>query len=253
MVNILRYSITLSILIFAALIFNSLSPLPVNALEKTITNSIGMEFVLIPGGTCTMVSPADGSRCEVTIKPFLICRTECTQKAWDSVGGHDIRQWKGSNLPIERADWNDCKEWCAKAGLRLPTEPEWEYACRAGTSTPYYFGSSSSDLENYAWYKDNSQGRTHPVGMKISNAFGLFDLYGNLWEWCEDAWHEGYSKIPADGTARGDPNATHRCARGGSWEGEARYCSSSWRDSFRAGLNDSSLGFRPAASLVDIF
>lgn len=219
--------------------------------EKT-----GMEFVLVPGGSFVRGSSSnepgrnhEDNRPRVTVDPFLLCRTECTQKVWDKIGGHDIRQWKGGDLPIERVDWNDSSKWCRMVGLRLPTETEWEYACRAGTRSSYNFGSSHADLGVYAWFLRNSNGRTHPVKEKKPNAFGLFDLCGNVWEWCEDTWHEDYSRAPADGSAWVDPDPSYRIARGGSWESQESYCRSSNRARFRPGLNDSSLGFRPACSL----
>ena len=220
-----------------------------NKVEIYLHDKTGLEFVLIPGGTFTLMSSADSPGREVTIRPFLICRTECTQKAWDLTGGYDIRQWKNPDLPIERVDWNGCREWCAKTGLRLPTESEWEYACRGGTKTSHYFGKSSSGLEKYAWYNRNSQGKTHPVGRKKPNAFGLFDLFGNISEWCEDSWREDYSKTPVDGTAWVDPETLNRCVRGGCWECATCWCSSARRRGYRLGLNDMNIGFRPACSM----
>ncbi len=217
----------------------------------------GLEFVLVPGGRFTMGTPAgapgrydnEGPERRVSIKPFLLCRTECTQEAWDKIGGYDIRQSKGADLPIERVRWDDCTVWCRKAGLRLPTEAEWEYACRAGTSTAYYSGDGESDLDAIGWYRKNSDSRTHPVGEKRPNAFGLRDISGNVWEWCEDTWHESYSKAPTDGSARLDGDSSERVVRSACWESQARYCRSFTRTAFRQGLRDGRTGFRPACSL----
>ena len=169
----------------------------------------GLEFVLVPGGSFQMGSPSgEKGRNDdeepvhtVTVKPFLICRTECTQKAWDMIDGEDQRKWKGPDLPIDEVTWDDCISWCRKAGLRLPTESEWEYACRAGTSTLYYFGTSESDLGNHAWYHGNSSSKTHSVGSKSPNAFGLFDMQGNLSEWCQDNYFSAYFYAPTNGSS----------------------------------------------------
>jgi len=217
----------------------------------------GLEFVLVPGASVTMGTPEgapgrygnEGPEHRVKIKPFLLCRTECTQEAWDKIGGNDIRQWKGADLPIERVSWDDCTIWCRKAGLRLPTEAEWEYACRAGTSTAFYAGNGEADLDAIGWYRKNADGRTHPVGKKKSNAFGLVDMSGNVWEWCEDTWHENYVGAPRDGTAWIGEDAAKRVVRGACWESQAQYCRSFTRTAFRQGLRDSSTGFRPACSL----
>ncbi|MFH1998514.1 MAG: formylglycine-generating enzyme family protein, partial [Planctomycetota bacterium] len=212
----------------------------------------GLEFVLVPGGSFMMGSD-DGSSDEkpvhrVSIKPFLLCRTECTQEAWDRIGGKDSRKWRGSNLPIENVSWDACTAWCQKAGLRLPTEAEWEYACRAGTSFSYCFGDSDSSLSGYAWYDGNSGNKTHPVGEKKENAFGLYDMPGNVWEWCQDGYHDSYSGAPSDGSAWDSGASSRRVDRGGSWDLDSRYCRSANRNRYTPDCCYDYLGFRPALS-----
>ena len=115
---------------------------------------------------------------------------------------------------------------------RLPTEAEWEYACRAGTTTRYYFGDDASQLGDYAWYSANSQSKTHPVGQKKPNAWGLYDMSGNVWEWCEDDWHDNYIGAPTDGSAWliNNDNRSHlKCLRGGSWFESPNLCRSAYR------------------------
>jgi len=227
-----------------------------NTLKKFRHDKTGLEFVLVPAGILIRNLPVEASGGQkggpqgyVFLRAFLLSTTPCTQAAWDRIGGSDMRQWRGPGLPVERVGWSDCTEWCRKAGLRLPSETEWEYACRAGTDSLYFFGNSDSDLEKYAWYSENSGGRTHPVGEKPPNAFGLLDMGGNVWEWCEDCWHEFYSDAPADGSARKDGDPTKLVVRGGSWESALKPCRSSSRGGRRAGLHDNSQGFRPACSL----
>jgi formylglycine-generating enzyme required for sulfatase activity len=226
-----------------------------NTLKTFRHDGTGLDFVLVPAGVLMRDEPAagpeeeGGGRGYVSIRSFLLSRTPCTQAAWDRIGGTDMRQWKGPDLPVERVGWNDCTEWCRKAGLRLPSETEWEYACRAGTDTVYFFGNSDSDLDDHAWFSRNSDGRTHPVGAKPPNAFGLFDMGGNVWEWCEDGWHEHFSNAPADGSARRDSDPDKRVVRGGSWESSLQSCRSASRGGRRIGLHDNSQGFRPACSL----
>ena len=169
----------------------------------------GLTFVLVPGGSFTMGSPAgeerrglgEGPEHSVNVRALLMCATECTQAAWEKGGGANGSQWKGPQLPVEKVDWNEGREWCGRNGLRLPSEAEWEYACRAGTSTRFSFGDADGSLAEHAWFADNSGGATHPVGQRRANPWGLFDVYGNVSEWCEDLSHRNYSGAPADGTA----------------------------------------------------
>ena len=217
---------------------------------REITNSIGMKLVLIPPGEFMMGSPEDeegrwedeGPQHRVRItKPFYFGLYQVTQEeygrvmgrnpSWFSRGGRGSDGVSGldtSRFPVENVSWNDAMGFCRKLSAlpaersagreyRLPTEAEWEYACRAGTTTRYSFGHDASQLGDYAWYHDNSDRRTHPVGQKQANPWALYDLYGNLWEWCSD-WFSSdyYANSPAD-----DPNGpawgSGRVLRGGGW------------------------------------
>jgi len=161
-----------------------------NTVKIYCHDKTGLEFVLVPGGSYRMgYGPRDYDEKPVhtvNIKPFLICRTECTHKAWFLISAAEERERKSSDLPIRKVNWDDSTSWCHKAGLRLPTEAEWEYSCRAGSTTQFCFGDSDSNLGDYAWYKRNSAEQVQSVAQKQPNAFGLFDMHGNLWEWCQD-------------------------------------------------------------------
>jgi len=228
-----------------------------NTVEIYCHDRTGLEFVLVPGGSFMMGSPSgepgrydnEGPMHRVSIEPFLICRTECTQAAWDRIGGDDDRYWSGADLPIETVSWDDCTVWCEKAGLRLPTESEWEYACRAGSTGRFCFGDSDSGLGEYAWHGDNSGDETHPVGKKKPNAFGLFDTHGNVWEWCSDKWHDSYSGAPDDGTSWESGGGSWRVDRGGCWFSNARRCRSAFRARGGSGNRSNYDGFRPARSI----
>jgi formylglycine-generating enzyme required for sulfatase activity len=167
-------------------------------------NTIGIEFILIPAGSFTMGSN-DGDSDEkpphtVTIsRPFYIGKYEVTQKQWVIIMGNNPSGFKGGNNPVENVSWNDVQEFIRKlnakegtTAYRLPTEAEWEYACRAGSTTKYCFGNDKSQLGQYAWYEKNSDNKTHPVGQLQANAWGLYDMHGNVWEWCEDWYGEDY-------------------------------------------------------------
>jgi formylglycine-generating enzyme required for sulfatase activity len=128
------------------------------------------------------------------------------------------------SLPVDSVSWDDAQKFCTRLSqatgrvIRLPSEAEWEYACRAGTTTEFFFGDSEADLDDYAWFNWNSDGRTHPVGTKAANSWGLHDMTGNVWEWCEDIWHSDYEGAPADGRAWQDRAEVQprRCLRGGA-------------------------------------
>ena len=227
----------------------------------------GLEFVLVPGETVWMGSGASADEKpvhQVTIQPFLLCRTECTQEAWDRIGGEDSRVWRGKTLPIDGVSWNDCTAWCRKAGLRLPSEAEWEYACRGGKTGNYCYGDDESDLHRYGNYCDRSNtngfgwqdmkhddghDKTAPVKSYLPNAFGLYDMHGNLWEWVQDVYHSNYEGAPTDGSAWEDKGSGFRVRRGGGWGYVAWSCRSAVRLRLVPGGRGCHLGFRPALSL----
>lgn len=219
----------------------------------------GLEFVLIPGGRFYMGSSTDekgresseGSQRTVTVKPFLLCRTECTQAAWDCYQVEDERYWNGDRLPIENVSWEDCVAWCERASLRLPTEAEWEFACRGGCGSAFCFGGPSSGLGSYAWYSDDASGKVHSVGLKKPNAFGLYDMHGNVLEWCRDRWHDSYSGVPSDGSPWETGIEPFRVIRGGSWFNLPKHCRSASRKKMNSKHRSLDLGFRPAKSIED--
>ncbi len=193
--------------------------------EKT-----GIAMVFIPAGRFEMGSPkavrdsSDDERPVHTVritKPFYLGKFEVTQDQWTRVMGDWSFAFKGGDSPAESVSWNDCQDFFAAAGgqLRLPTEAEWEYACRAGSSTAYSFGDSPSSLGDYAWHAGNSGRKSHPVGRKKPNAWGLYDMYGNVFEWCQDWCDLGYyERSPVDDPPGGDPGSlSYRVVRGGSW------------------------------------
>jgi len=223
-----------------------------------------LEFVLIPGGAYTMGSfqgiifqlgredgreECEGPDHKVLLRPFLLCRTECNQKAWDIIQGDDDRQWSDQKNPIENVSWDDCRAWCKSAGLRLPTEAEWEYACRGGTTQRFFFSNSPANLGAFAWYKHNGLDKSHNVGRKDINPFGLYDVYGNVAEWCLDNWHANYNNAPKDGSAWYEEGSNLRIVRGGGWNSDGLSLRSATRRHHAADVRKSSIGFRPAASL----
>ena len=234
--------------------------------SMTFINTSGMEFVRIPAGEFDMGSPSDevgrydceGPVHHVNIgKAFYMDRYEVTQKQWRAVMGDNPSCFTGDDdLPVECVSWDDVQEFIRKLNdtegttkYRLPSEAEWEYACRAGTTTRYSFGDDESELGDYAWYDDNSNDKTHPVGQKKPNPWGLYDMHGNVWEWVQDCWHSNYNGALADGSAwvySCKYDGADRVYRGGGWFGDSRGCRSAIRDDrgCGCGVRCVDLGFR---------
>ncbi len=223
---------------------------------------VSLELVWIPPGEFLMGSPEDeedryadeGPQHRVRIsRGFWMGKYEVTQAQWESVMGGNPSYITGDPMrPVERVMWEDCQAFLRKlnrraggSGFRLPTEAEWEYACRAGTTTGFSFGDDYSRLRKYAWYYANSDVTTYPVGGKKPNAWGLYDMHGNVWEWCEADWHDGYRGAPTDGSAWVDaPRGLDRVFRGGGWNFDPGGSRSAFRFRFTPGFRFYDLGFR---------
>ena len=210
----------------------------------------GMIFICIPGGTFKMGSNEykdEKPIHEVTLDSFLISKYETTQEVWRKIMGNNPSKFKGYNSPVEMVSYDECQEFCKKTGLRLPTEAEWEYAARAGTTTRFYWGNKENG--DYMWYSRNSGNIPHPVGGKKPNGFGLYDMSGNVWEFCQ-GW---YGKYPSNAQTNpiGPASGKYRVLRGGSW---FRYDAVSCRVTSRFRGNnpdasDSIEGFRCAQNI----
>lgn len=184
---------------------------------------------------------------------FFIACFPITQGQYQLVCGNNPSQFSDAeNLPVENVSWFDAKLFCEKLStltqshFRLPSEAEWEYICRAGATTEYFFGDNAQDLGNYAWYDLNSNEQTAPVGLKAPNPWGIYDLVGNVWEWCEDVWHGDYQNAPTDGSSwmTNQETQLRRCVRGGAWNMDAFRCRSSYRSYDWNDTKTNRLGFR---------
>ncbi len=158
-------------------------------------------------------------------QPFYMGKYDVTQEQYQQLIGTNPSKFKGKDNPVETVSSDDAQEFCktlterTRQSVRLPTEAEWEYSCRAGTTTTYYSGDAEADLGRVAWYGVNSTNTTHPVGQKEANAFGLYDMHGNVWQWCQDWYGEDYySKSPVE-NPQGPDQGTGRLLRGGGWSG----------------------------------
>jgi formylglycine-generating enzyme required for sulfatase activity len=260
---------------------------------EDLGNGVTFDMVYIPGGTFLMGSPETEAESRdnekpqhrVTIQPFFMGKYTATQAQWKAVAqlakierdlDPDPSRFKGDNRPVERVFWYDAVEFCARLSqktgknYRLPSEAEWEYGCRAGTTTPFHFGETiTTDLANYngnETYLDAPKGKyrqeTVDVGNFPPNAFGLYEMHGNVWEWCADPWHDNYKGAPTDGRVWDEKENAHRyqnsvdllvmsgnddrdrLLRGGSWNYYPRHCRSAFRDYFAPDTRDYTFGFR---------
>ena len=240
-------------------------------------DALALDMVLVPAGKFIMGSPDDeserdeseGPLHEVTLRSFFMGRYPVTQAQWKAVAAidkiemdldPDPSNFKGANLPVEQVSWYEAVEFCKRLKkhtqrpYRLPSEAEWEYACRAGTTTPFAFGKTlTTDAANYdgnQTYNDGPEGeyrkQTTPVDeFDLANAFGLCDMHGNVDEWCADHWHSNYEDAPTNGSAWLTADETSsRVLRGGSWSFIPRYCRSATRYDVRPDFRDYRVGFR---------
>jgi formylglycine-generating enzyme required for sulfatase activity len=230
--------------------------------EQKQQNTIDMEFIFISSGEFNMGSSSnenyrsnnEGPVHQVKISnAFYLGKYEVTQKQWRDVMGTNPSYFESDNLPVESVSWNDVQDFIKKLNekeggnkYRLPTEAEWEYAARAGTTTSYSFGDDVSKLGKYAWYDENGM-RTEPVhkvGQKKPNLWGLYDMHGNVLEWVQDKWHEDYNGAPTDGSSWESGDDSDRVVRGCSWMDAEYHCRSAYRDKYEPSDLPFNLGFR---------
>ena len=233
--------------------------------DRITTQNGGVELILIPGGRFRMGSPDgvgnDDERPmhEVNIRTFYLGHYPVTNEEY----AHFLeanpkerqpaywadRRFNQARQPVVGVDWEEAHRFAQWAGGRLPTEAEWEYAVRAGTTSRYFWGESDTAADEYAWYRANSQSTTHPVGEKRHNAFGLYDMVGNVYEWQQDRWHHNYRGAHGDGSAWEDGMNDRRVIRGGSWINKPEALRSAYRYGNDPGYRDYDIGFRLAQDL----
>ena len=204
----------------------------------------GIEFVYIPPGSFIMGSDTywenekPPHKVEIS-KGFWMSKYEITQKQWKSIMGDNPSHFKGDDHPVDSINWYDAQDFIKELNFkgngkfRLPTEIEWEYACRAGSETEFHFGDDESLVINYAWTTTNGENRSHPVGEKLPNAWGLHDMLGNVWEWCEDWYDENAYKRHIKGDFIPPEKARFRVKRGGSFQSKQKYPIKNYRSAYR--------------------
>lgn len=233
--------------------------LPIDAARSdlVVIERLREEMILVPSGEFLMGAlPSDASaqddekpRHRVKVSnAFFIGVTEVTQAQFEAVMGENPSRFKGPDRPVESVTWREAVEFCNRLSLRtnetyrLPTEAEWEYACRAGTESIYFWGNAFDG--DFAWYRGNSDGQTHPVGQKAGNAWGLLDTAGNVWEWCSDLYAEDYYSGSPESDPGGVTSGESRVYRGGSWINSASLHRASDRLRVTADARDDNIGFR---------
>lgn len=225
------------------------------------------EMVVIPAGSFVMgtpdaarAAPNDSSNDKekpartIQMKSFSLGRYEVTQAEWVAVMGDNPSENEGKNLPVDHVSWEMAQSFVEKLSqltgkkYRLPSEAEWEYAARAGTSKEYYDSDDMDSLYAHAWFNANSGKEVHAVGEKKPNRFGLYDMYGNVWEWTQDCWNPSYQGAPQTQTAWEEGDCEYRVNRGGSWFNVARMLRSAFRSRFSTTLTSTYFGLRVVRS-----
>ena len=214
--------------------------------NQTFTvNGVSFDMIAVEGGTFTMGATAEQASDaysdekpthQVTLSSYYIGKTEVTQELWQAVMGSNPSGFSGANLPVEKVSWEDCQIFIAILNeltgkyFRLPTEAEWEYAARGGSKSQGYKYSGSNTVDDVAWYPSNSSSKTHPVATKAPNELGIYDMSGNVLEWCRDWYSSSYYSSSSQYNPTGPASGSRRVYRGGSWGSSARLCRVSYRD-----------------------
>jgi formylglycine-generating enzyme required for sulfatase activity len=270
-----RLGLLLAALPLSGLACHNAEEAPPEAAPEIVTTQGGIEMVLIPAGRFKMGSASgkedESPQRDIELDAFLMDRYEMTQANYAKLVPINGSHFKGPDRPVEMISWGDAVLYCnqrsqeegldacydensgdcnfAANGYRLPTEAEWEYACRAGSTADYGFGPDNRQLSQYAWFADNANKQTHPVGQKKANAWGLYDMYGNVAEWCNDVYQKGYSKDVPSRNPPGPVDGPQRVLRGGAWNSRADDCRSAGRVGESPGSRDAcfardAIGFR---------
>ena len=220
-----------------------------------LTNSLGMQFVQIPAGRFLMGSDAEGygPEHEVQVPAFYLGVHEVTQAQWQAVMGYNPSAFPDPSRPVEQVSWLDVQAFLEELNrregtnrYRLPSEAEWEYAARAGGTGRFFFGDDVASLRRFAWFGVGEHRGTRSVGTLRPNPWGLYDVYGNVWEWVQDCWHDNYTGAPADGRVWGGAECQLRGLRGGGWNNQSAQLGSAVRGSYDVRFGDRSNGFRVA-------
>ena len=242
-------------------------PTAPNDVSNATASRSEIEMVLLPAGRFTMgdADEIDAPPHEVAISSFYMDTYLVTQEQYEKVCGENPSRWKADKNPVEQVRWSDAVRFCNERsrleglepcydlqtwqcnfgadGYRLPTEAEWEYACRAGTETAYFFGKSPSKLGDFAWFEGNAGGHPQPVGQKRPNPWGLYDICGNLWEWCNDFYQVDYYEQSPEQDPRGPDAGETKVVRGGAWKFSDENCRSGYRYNENPGYIDVCFGY----------
>jgi formylglycine-generating enzyme required for sulfatase activity len=218
---------------------------------ETRSNDLGMQLVKVPNGSFVMGDADHGPTRKVRVPSFYIGTREVTQAQWQAVMGYNPSAYKDPLRPVENVTWLETQSFLERLNrlegtnkYRLPSEAEWEYAARAGSKGRYFFGDDPGQLRRYAWFGAGERQGTEPVGQRLPNPWGLYDIYGNVWEWVQDCWHPDYTNAPGDSRVWGGRNCTQRVVRGGGWANQADYLGSTIRGAYDPKFEDVSNGFR---------